>query len=102
MIRRILGNYENIARKVEVKRVPLSKCLTTDYQVGLIASTRTFCGVGSAKNAGPCNGDSGGGFFVSVNNTWFNQGIVSAAFKLSESTCDVSRHSVYTKITKLS
>lgn len=52
------------------------------------------------QNVGPCHGDSGGGLYYRVGNTWFIQGIVSATV-IDKGRCDVSKYSVYTNILKL-
>lgn len=41
---------------------------------------------------------TGGGFFVSIKNVWFINGIVSASFLTSEKHCDVSKYALYTKL----
>lgn len=90
--------FVNKPRQVQVKRVPSLKCYQDFHHLASISSNRTFCAGGIAENSGPCTGDSGGGFFVEIDNVWYIQGIVSASYITSEKTCDVTKYSIFTKI----
>lgn len=43
------------------------------------------------------SGDSGGGLYFKVHDTWYIQGIVSSTV-IDKGRCDVSKYSVYTNI----
>lgn len=74
------------------------ECFLDHYQLTFISSNRTFCAKADS-NQGPCMGDSGGGFFVSNGHKWYLRGIISSAL-ISNGTCDVTKHSVFTDIYK--
>lgn len=89
---------ENIPREVQVKRVPTTKCYEDFHHLATISSNRTFCAGGKSLGSGPCLGDSGGGFFVNIDDVWYVQGIVSASFLNAMKTCDVTKYGIFTKI----
>lgn len=89
---------ETIPYQVKLNAVEGSICYTNDSDVASISSTNTFCAGGSGT--GPCKGDSGGGFFVSIGNVWYLKGIVSASLFTTESKCDVNRFAIYTNVHK--
>ena len=62
-----------------------------------MSSKRTYCAI-SNQGAGPCKGDSGGGFFYKDDVHWFLRGIVSAAVLSNNGSCDVTKHSVFTNV----
>lgn len=89
---------ENVPRQVQVKRVPTSKCYEDFHHLATISTNRTFCAAGKTPGSGPCTGDSGGGFFVEVDDVWYVQGIVSASFINAQKNCDVTKYGIFTKI----
>lgn len=103
--------------KIQMQRVPSTRCYEDFHLIASIASSRTFCAaeVGQEEEDGPCTGYSGnfysfkqthksceyllgGGFFVEENGVWYIQGIVSASFLSKRNRCDVSKYSLFTKI----
>lgn len=71
-------------------------CFMKFHQLASISSNKTFCA--SGDDAGPCDGDSGGGLFISIDNRWHLKGIVSVAFFLPTGQCEVSKYSVFTDV----
>lgn len=94
-----LEPHEHLPRQVATKAVTDAVCFEQDSTLGKIYSRRTFCGGG--QGAGPCSGDSGGGFFVDYKGFWTLKGIVSAgSFNNATLTCDVDRFALYTKVSE--
>lgn len=89
---------ENTPRQVKVKRVPTAKCYEDYHHLATISTNRTFCAGGTTPQSGPCTGDSGGGFFVEMDDVWYLQGIVSASFINAQKNCDVTKYGIFTKI----
>lgn len=56
-----------------------------------------FCAGG--YGAGPCRGDSGGGFFVKFRGLWTLRGAVSSALLDNIGNCDAERFTLFTKVT---
>ncbi|KAJ6635913.1 Serine protease gd [Pseudolycoriella hygida] len=76
------------------------ECLRSSDTYRYITSDRTFC-AGGRDGRGPCNGDSGGGFALNINNKWMLRGLVSAA--LADpivNTCNLGEYVVFTDAAK--
>ncbi|KFB42962.1 AGAP008193-PA-like protein [Anopheles sinensis] len=61
-----------------------------------------YC-AGGKDNVSACNGDSGGGMFFNISDTWYLRGIVSFSPtrpNVKESLCDSSKPTVFTDVTK--
>jgi secreted trypsin-like serine protease len=76
-------NYDRVVevtpKQADLHTINYAKCLLKHPNYGYIVSERSFCG-GDSK-AAPCNGDSGGGFFVKDNSgRYVTYGIVSQGF----------------------
>lgn len=56
----------------------------------------------SIAGAGPCHGDSGGGFFVKSGSAWYLQGIISSSLFDRDGKCDVTHFVVFTDVVKYS
>lgn len=80
-----------------IRAVNSSHCFSRDYKLGALYSPRMFCAGG--YGAGPCLGDSGGGFFVKFRGLWTLRGAVSSALLDNIGNCDVERFTLFTKIT---
>ena len=85
--------FSSKPRQVKVKMVVNEVCLLDNPKFATISSNRTFCAGG--QGAGPCTGDSGGGYFIKVERKWFLRGVVSASF-VENGFCDVNSYAVFT------
>lgn len=85
--------FESKPRQVKVKMIENEVCLLDNPKFATISSNRTFCAGG--EGAGPCTGDSGGGYFIKVERKWFLRGVVSASF-VENGFCDVNSYAVFT------
>lgn len=68
-------------------------CFLRNYLLAQISSNRTFCAGGN--KAGPCLGDSGGGFYTKSGKLWIMDGIISAAI-LNDDGCDINTYASFT------
>lgn len=58
---------------------------------------------GDLNGAGPCTGDSGGGFVVKRGDVWVLRGVVSSALLDPDTrSCDTKRYSVFADVAKYS
>jgi hypothetical protein len=71
------GNYETRPKHVKIKSVEQKVCLFQNPTFATISSQKMFCA--GEKGRIPCQGDSGGGFYVQNGNKFEINGIVSAA-----------------------
>uniref|UniRef100_A0A182N3G2 Peptidase S1 domain-containing protein n=1 Tax=Anopheles dirus TaxID=7168 RepID=A0A182N3G2_9DIPT len=85
----------------EVPVVDLIECLGSNRDAfGPTLTSQMLC-AGAVDGVGPCNGDSGGGFFLEINDVWYIRAIVSFAPNLyGESVCDPKQYTVYTDVLK--
>lgn len=90
--------HEEVPYQVAVKRVPTIQCFLNDYLFAKISSNRTFCAEGVKENSGPCSGDSGGGFYIKHDDSWYIFGIISGSFFNKNLVCDLRKNTVYTTI----
>jgi len=91
-------NVENIARVINMPMYSFEECSKSkDHK--LLLSRRTFCG-GHANGTGVCVGDSGGGLYVSHQNTYYLRGIVSASLHGDLYGCNVDAYAVFTDVMK--
>lgn len=90
---------EDIPREAQIGLVQNEACFLKYKELAAISSTRTFCAGG--ENVGPCNGDSGGGFFVKSNTRWIIRGIISSSL-LINGECDINRYAIYTNVVQFS
>lgn len=89
---------ETIARQVFLNAVTNEYCFLHRTELISLSSNRTFCAGG--EGAGPCNGDSGGGFFTKVGEAWYLRGIVSSSVVDNDGRCDVNQFAVFTNVVK--
>lgn len=91
-----LGQHSDVPREVQLKGHDIYFC----YENGLheIASKQGLCIGGNGTGAGPCNGDSGGGFFSFQGGIWFLRGITSASRLNDKNTCDVNFPTAFTNV----
>ncbi|KFB43051.1 hypothetical protein ZHAS_00010727 [Anopheles sinensis] len=78
-------------------------CLAYDNETyGNYLTAQMYC-AGGKDNVSACNGDSGGGMFFNISDTWYLRGIVSFSPtrpNVKESLCDSSKPTVFTDVTK--
>ncbi|KFB48154.1 hypothetical protein ZHAS_00016219 [Anopheles sinensis] len=81
----------------------METCLAYDNETyGKHLTTKMFC-AGGKDNISACNGDSGGGMFFNINDTWYLRGIVSFSPtrpNVDQALCDSSKPTVFTDATK--
>lgn len=66
---------EEIPRLIVTSALNNSYCYSTDVGIVMYSSARSFCGWSVEP---PSKSDSGGGFFLNLNFTWVQHGIISA------------------------
>lgn len=89
--------HEEEPKQLLIRAVNSSYCFEKEHKLGALYSSRMYCAGG--YGAGPCSGDSGGGFFVKFRGLWTLRGAVSSALLDSIGDCDVERFTLFTKIT---
>lgn len=91
--------HEYIARFLEAPIHENLDCFLNNSVLIELSSKRTFCG-GYGNGSGVCTGDSGSGFVVSYNNTYYLRGIVSAALLEGKYGCNTDTFSIFTDVPK--
>ncbi|KFB36986.1 AGAP008193-PA-like protein [Anopheles sinensis] len=61
--------------------------------------SKMFC-AGGEPGVSPCLGDSGGGFVIEINGTFYLRGLVSFSAKGQDTPCDTSKYTVFTNVYK--
>lgn len=93
--------HENRPTIMEVPSFTNEDCFLSQPALGRISSNRTFCTPSVEGRPGPCSGDSGGGFFVPVENVFYLKGIVTTAKDLNpKGRCITRMHTIYTNVLK--
>lgn len=92
------GAHENLPKLLKVQMQTNEQCFFESKALIDLSSPRTFC-VGLKNGSGVCNGDSGGGIFIRVNDVYFLKGIVSSSL-IKDGGCDVSNNAIYTNVLK--
>ncbi|XP_021708893.1 serine protease gd [Aedes aegypti] len=93
------GIISDVPKSAQVPIVSEVDCIRSDIGFQLTTSKRTFCAGG--QGAGPCQGDSGSGLFVSRGGRWVLRGIVSyALIDPDTGKCDARKYTVYTDVAK--
>lgn len=87
-------------KKITVPIHSLGDCLCDAPDLASFASKRHFC-AGLQNGTGPCYGDSGSGFVVSVGRSFRLKGIVSAS-RVNTGICDVISRTLFTDVPKFS
>lgn len=90
--------HENLPKLVEVRIQTNEKCFLETKALVDLSSERTFC-AGLKNGSGVCNGDSGGGLFIKVEEVFYLRGIVSSSL-IKDGGCDVSKNAIYTNVLK--
>lgn len=90
--------HENMPKMIQAPIQPNDQCFLDEADLIDISSLRTFC-AGLKNGSGICQGDSGGGLFIKMNNVYFLYGIVSSSL-IKDGGCDVSKNAVYTDVLK--
>ncbi|XP_063218551.1 serine protease gd-like isoform X2 [Bacillus rossius redtenbacheri] len=93
-------------RMVRIPVVSQEDCLRSQPDFVLFTSSRTLC-AGFRNGSGPCNGDSGGGLVIPMEDglglRWYLRGVVSLSLlDKSVYSCDLSQYVVYTDVAKYS
>lgn len=84
-------------RQASVPIVSTETCRASRPEFFVLTSEFTLCG-GGRDGTGPCNGDSGGGLYLSINGRWVLRGIVSNSLKdpTSTNSCNLNEYVVFT------
>lgn len=90
-------DQEDRPKMVRVKIQSNGKCLPGQGELATYASERTFC-AGLRNGSGVCNGDSGGGLFIAVNNVYYLKGIISSSLIANITECNTFQNSIYTDV----
>lgn len=90
--------HENKPKMITAPILSNEKCFFETKSLLDLSSLRTFC-AGLGNGSGVCNGDSGGGLFINVNDVFYLHGIVSSSL-IKDDNCDVSKKAVYTSVPK--
>lgn len=90
--------HENKPKIITAPILSNEKCFFETKSLLDLSSLRTFC-AGLGNGSGVCNGDSGGGLFINVNDVFYLHGIVSSSL-IKDDNCDVSKKAVYTSVPK--
>ncbi|KFB45648.1 AGAP008808-PA-like protein [Anopheles sinensis] len=76
------------------------ECLELDrHAYGPVLTSKMFC-AGGRPGVSACKGDSGGGMFFTRNGTWYISGIIAFIPKRYDATCDSTKYTVFTKVSK--
>ncbi|KFB45646.1 hypothetical protein ZHAS_00013640 [Anopheles sinensis] len=76
------------------------ECLELDrHAYGPVLTSNMFC-AGGRPGVSACKGDSGGGMFFTKNDTWYISGIVAFIPKRYDASCDSTKYTVFTKVSK--
>ncbi|XP_028128449.1 serine protease gd-like isoform X2 [Diabrotica virgifera virgifera] len=87
------------AKKADMPIVDQTECLLSRVGFEGVASERTFCTSGE-KLTGPCTGDTGAGFFISIDGAYNLRGIASV-IPSKNGRCDLSSgYSVFCDVAK--
>lgn len=87
-------------KRASVPIVSHLECIRSSETFLRITSERTLCG-GAKNDAGPCNGDSGGGLILFENGVWQLRGIISVALADPVTgMCNLKQYVVFTDVAK--
>ncbi|XP_058116442.1 transmembrane protease serine 9-like [Anopheles coustani] len=88
-------------RQAQITVVDTWTCIESDRAVyGNSLTSSMFCG-GGRKGVSACNGDSGGGMFFELAETWYVRGIVSfMPLRENVGLCDGTKYTVFTDVAK--
>lgn len=89
-----------VPRKIQIPTVAQTKCFLRNENLASLSSNRTFCA--GLPGVAPCNGDSGGGFYIRPKSTFVIEGIVSISLADENGFCDPQELVVFTHIAKFS
>lgn len=92
------SKHEIVPKRIEIPTVTQTKCFLDNENLALLSSNRTFCA--GLKGRTPCNGDSGGGFFIKPKSTFVIEGIVSTSLAESNGFCNPNHFVVFTYVAK--
>lgn len=85
-------------KKVKTKIVSKTECQRSSPVYAALTSTSTLC-AGNGDDAGPCEGDSGGGLMLYRNGLWTLRGVISAGLT-NQQSCNLQQYTVYCDIAK--
>uniref|UniRef100_A0A182IM80 Peptidase S1 domain-containing protein n=1 Tax=Anopheles atroparvus TaxID=41427 RepID=A0A182IM80_ANOAO len=88
-------------RQAQIAVVDTWTCIESDRAVyGNSLTSGMICG-GGRKGVSACNGDSGGGMFFELADSWYVRGIVSfMPLRENVGLCDGSKYTVFTDVAK--
>lgn len=92
-------NYGGTPKLMTTPLLTRNECFEKNSTYESMISSQTICG-GYLNETGVCTGDSGSGVIVLYEQKYFLRGIVSASYTDELGSCDVSRHSILTNVTK--
>ncbi|CAG9833119.1 unnamed protein product [Diabrotica balteata] len=79
------------AKRAVMPIVDQIECLTSPLGLQQLVSDKTFCTKSSEKQpTGPCTGDTGAGFFISMDGAYYLRGVASVIPYNKEGKCDFS------------
>lgn len=84
----------NVPRKVELNIIPDGDCFRDEERVVSISTKNMFCA--GKKGVAVCPGDSGSGFYGSINGKYYLRGLVSSAAIADE--CSKGKLALYSDI----
>jgi len=93
--------HETIPRELDMTIITNEECFLKGPRFSYISSLNTFC-AGKDEYSAACQGDSGNGLFVQINERWYLRGIISASFLDRNNTCDTSADTLFTNVLKFS
>lgn len=86
----------DIPRHAAIRTYNNSYCFLTDNEALRISSKNSFCA--GSNEGSPNRGDSGGGFFVKIDDTWVQYGIVSSIIANEKGRVVRRMVSIYTNV----
>lgn len=91
-------SHEIVPKKIEIPTISQTKCFLKNENLASLSSNRTFCA--GLPQVTPCNGDSGGGFYIKPKSTYVIEGIVSTSIAEASGYCDPDQYVIFTHVSK--
>jgi transmembrane protease serine 9 len=95
--------HDIVPNQLHLPAVNASHCFSTFPDLAEIAANSAFCAGIENQGIAPCQGDSGGGFFMKNTSTeqWYVQGIVSGSLLDSDRQCNINAFQLYTNVARV-
>lgn len=90
------GNTASFAQIANLEFIEPLECLVQNSMLARLAWENSFCAVG--RDVGVCQGDSGSGFYVEIENRFYIKGVVSSS--LESKSCSQKPVALYSDVTK--